>query len=811
MRKLILSSLLPASFLLQAKAQDPAAIFNRHRDSIPAEHIHLHFNKQAYVAGETIWFKAYTYAAGMAQPVSTNLFAELLNERGDIIQSKRLPVLSGQSTYGQFELPAGSPQGVYFVRAWTNYTRHFDQSYVFKKGIPVFNPGTAASSAIQNRTGYSFEWFPEGGKLVSGVDNVIAFRCLDKQLQPVKANGALLDSKGTSLGTFATNKYGLGYFSITPAKGEKYYGEVQLPDNSKQKFELPAAADNAVVLSVVDHELGKIFTILTPPGNANNPKEVTLLAVMNNNIVLNTKVELKENQAQALVSNEKLNEGIIRLMVFDAGNNLLAQRAAYISTENSKVPVELKTADKGTTLKAINNWSFVLPEGIEGQFSVSVTDADKELVSKNEDNIFSSLLWQGGSANYLAGTQVKDDEVKDMILLTGSRFDDNWDVFAKMKRPDINDELHLPLKGKLFEQGNNKLITQGQLNLLVKTKDSVGKEYNVPVMKDGSFKLYELVFEDTARIYYRWKGAKNENPIPTEMELDKTNHDYSSLLRNIPAETYIILKKPLLQDANALALAPKLIENVKNEMKSVSGLSVKTNIPASEKNTGNAKDVNKRYTSGAFSSMGNTRMIDLLTNPPNNQSGNIFDYITGQIGGLTVVKSGGSYTLRTVRGTSTLEVIRGNSSGQVAAKVFLNESEVTTDVIARISVDQIALVKFFPTGAISLPGIGLSAVFCAYTKKVEDMGATDNRYFNSIVFPGYDAAKKIPQPDYTIDDKKKPDNRTTLYWNPDITLEAGNREIKISFYNSDTTKRFHVVLEGITSDGRLVSFEKVVE
>jgi hypothetical protein len=96
-------------------------------------------------------------------------------------------------------------------------------------------------------------------------------------------------------------------------------------------------------------------------------------------------------------------------------------------------------------------------------------------------------------------------------------------------------------------------------------------------------------------------------------------------------------------------------------------------------------------------------MIDLLTNPPNNQSGNIFDYVSGQIGGLTVVKSGGSYTLRTVRGTSTLEVIRGNSSGQVAAKVFLNETEVTTDVIARIPVDQIALVKFFPTGAISIP------------------------------------------------------------------------------------------------------------
>ncbi len=810
MRKIILIVLF-AFLYLQIQAQDPVAVFNRHRDSIPSEQIYLHFNKQAYVAGETMWFKAYTYAAGMIQPVSTNLFVELLNERGEIIQSQRLAVLSGLSVTGQFVLPLNAPQGIYFVRSWTNYTRNLDQAYVFKKGIPVFNPATAASSTIQNNPGYSFEWFPEGGKLASGVDNVVGFRCLDTQLQPVKVNGNLLDSKGASLGTFATNKFGLGYFSITPVKGEKYFGEVQLPDNSKQKFELPAALDNVVVLSVVDHELGKLFTILTPPGNADNPKEVTLLAVMNNNIVLNTKIVIKDNQAQALVSNEKLNEGIIRLMIFDAANNLLAQRAAYISTENSKVPVDLKTNEFGTTSKAINRWSFVLPEGVEGQFSISITDADKELVSKNEDNIFSSLLWQAGSSNYLANTQVKDDEVKDMIMLTGNWFDDNWSAFAKMKKPDISDELHLPMKGKLFETGNNKPVSLGQLNFLIKTKDSLSKEYNVPVMKDGSFKLYELVFEDTARIYYRWKGAKNENAIATELELEKENNEYGSLLKNISMESYTLLKRPLLQDASALAMAPKLIENIKSERKLTNSIAAKVQTTTTEKNVGNSKDVNKRYTSGAFSSMGNTRMIDLLNNPPNNKSGNVFDFVTGQIGGLTIEKSGGRYTLRTVRGSSTLEVLRGNSTGQVAAKVYLNESETTTDAIARISVEDIALVKFFPTGAISLPGIGLSAVFCVYTKKVEDLGTTDNRYFNSIVFPGYDAVKKFPIPDYAVDDIKKPDNRTTLYWKPDITLFDNNREIKISFYNSDNAKRFHVVFEGITTDGKIVSFEKVVE
>ena len=115
MRKIILPVLF-AFLYLQVQAQDPVAVFNRHRDSIPSEQIYLHFNKQAYVAGETMWFKAYTYAAGMIQPVSTNLFVELLNERGEIIQSQRLAVLSGLSVTGQFVLPLNAPQGIYFVR-----------------------------------------------------------------------------------------------------------------------------------------------------------------------------------------------------------------------------------------------------------------------------------------------------------------------------------------------------------------------------------------------------------------------------------------------------------------------------------------------------------------------------------------------------------------------------------------------------------------------------------------------------------------------------------------------------------------------
>lgn len=791
-------------------AQDPIKVLNRHRDSIPTEQLYMHFDKQAYVAGETAWFKAYVRTAGTDGFVSTNFFAELLNEKGEVLQSKKLPVVVDGSINGQFEIPETAPQGIYMIRAWTNYTRYFDPAYLFKKALPVFNPSAVTTAPADAGAGYIFEWFPEGGKLLNGVSNVLAYRCMDKKMQPASVSGNLLNSKGEDLGSFSTNKYGLGYFSFPPVKGERYFAELLFPDRSKQKIELPAGTDNGVALNVADHEEGKIFTLLSSPADPAAPKEVLLLAVMNNSIVLKANVELKENEAQGLVSTANLSEGILRLYAFDKSNNLLAQRACYVTLESSHVPVEFKTLQKGNGPKAYNEWSFTLPANTKGSFSIAVTDADKELVSVNEENIFTSLLTQPGKKQF-GNMQVKDEEVRDLIMLTSSWVNDDWGFFTKTKTPKVTDELHLPFKGKIFEEGNNKLLTGGQLDILVRTKDSTDHPYTVPVMEDGSFKLYELAFNDTARIYYRWVGSKSERLVNSEIEFDRENGDYSALLNNFSVQQWITSKKNLLNSPSA-SIAARVIADLKTTEGLASRITIKEKAePQQKAPVGGTKDVNNRYATGAFSSMSSARVLDLVTDPPSTLQGNILDQIIGKMSGFTIEKAGGRYAIYSSRSTSTREALSGNSRGLVAGKVYLDEQETTLDNIARIPLDQVALVKYFAPGSITLPGIGLSCVLSVYTRKPEDLNNSKKKYTNSVVFPGYVSGKTFTAPDYNIDDKKRKDNRSTIYWNPDVKANPESNEIRIKFYNNDNGKRFHMVLEGVTTDGRLVSFDKVIE
>ena len=78
---------------------------------------------------------------------------------------------------------------------------------------------------------------------------------------------------------------------------------------------------------------------------------------------------------------------------------------------------------------------------------------------------------------------------------------------------------------------------------------------------------------------------------------------------------------------------------------------------------------------------------------------------------------------------------------------------------------------------------------------------------------GYTAPKDFYSPDYDTYDEKneQSDLRTTLYWTPTILTSPTNNTVKIKFFNNDFSQSFRVIVEGITTDGKLTHVEKVIE
>jgi uncharacterized protein YfaS (alpha-2-macroglobulin family) len=69
---------------------------------------------------------------------------------------------------------------------------------------------------------------------------------------------------------------------------------------------------------------------------------------------------------------------------------------------------------------------------------------------------------------------------------------------------------------------------------------------------------------------------------------------------------------------------------------------------------------------------------------------------------------------------------------------------------------------------------------------------------------GFQKSAEFYAPKYDTPAKNtKPDLRTTIHWQPNITTDEDGTA-SFSFYTADTPSTYTVVIEGMTADGKIV-------
>jgi len=85
---------------------------------------------------------------------------------------------------------------------------------------------------------------------------------------------------------------------------------------------------------------------------------------------------------------------------------------------------------------------------------------------------------------------------------------------------------------------------------------------------------------------------------------------------------------------------------------------------------------------------------------------------------------------------------------------------------------------------------------------------SESERFNYVVYTplGYQQPVEFYAPRYETLEAKQlnvPDYRTTIFWKPDIVV-SGEEEASFDFYASDFPTTYSVVIEGLTTDGRII-------
>ena len=121
---------------------------------------------------------------------------------------------------GSFALSENFISGNYTLRAYTQWMRNEGPDAFFEQGITIVNTLNEAAKPVNILTNrkIGFQFFPEGGNLIYGVETKIAFKATNEFEQGVDCKGMILNDRNDTLARFSSFKLGMGNFIFKPIK-----------------------------------------------------------------------------------------------------------------------------------------------------------------------------------------------------------------------------------------------------------------------------------------------------------------------------------------------------------------------------------------------------------------------------------------------------------------------------------------------------------------------------------------------------------------------------------------------------------------
>ncbi len=784
-------------------AQSPEEKLEKWSQLHPIEKVYLHLDRENYSAGETAWFKAYLYSDYIPDTISTTLYLELISDASFVHNRKVLPVLFG-ATNGHFDIPDSLVTGTYYIRAWTPTMLNQDPAFIHSR--PVFIFGRKSPASIAKASTINLEFFPESGNMLTAVQNTIAFKATNEKGMPVPVAGKIFNDKNEEITKFTSYHDGMGMFDLVPSSS-KYYALID--GNTELKYYLPASVNEGVSLTLIPHPQGQYFEV-KQSGQSPQMQPSYMVGQMQHHVVFRKPFGTGKNTLEGVINTQNLHSGILQVTVFNQQGIPLAERLCFVNNKEYLQEAELVTDTFDTGIKARNRFHVKLKDTVEGNFSISVSDADFDLVPARTTNIFSQLLLSGdlrGSvhnpAYYFGAGGDSAIVAMDLLMMTNG-----WRRFKWTELPGttsthkFKDPGYINLSGKASLRDVKKPFDSKALLVYIVGGDSARTVLMTKTDKEGNFELDSLLFFGPAKIVFGDTRGKKSQYIDVRLSADSLTRSF--LLPRVA-------RPPFMTEEFIPGHKLKNMADNFDEIKKANGLLLE-GVTIQVRKKSPIQELEEKYASGLFAGM-SEKTYDLTNNEETKGYTNIFDYLQFRVPGLDVGTVAdpmrddyGSYVVYYRQGPSA------SAMGPVKMTIFLNEVETDANVLATISATDIAMVKVFSSFA-GASGNAPGGVLAVYTKKGDDLFSSSSTHVDRQLYTGFSVIKEFYSPDYKADPSamSKPDTRITLQWKPDIMVSGINISIPLVFYNNDRTKRFRVVVEGMTTTGKMVMIEKIIE
>ena len=735
------------------------------------EKLYLHLDKPYYVAGENIWFRAYlvnsiTHTENMPDNF---IYIELINQKDSIVF--RSKIRKEKNVFkGNIALPVDLPSGEYCLRGYTNWMRNWDEDFFYTRNIQIGNfeedstKLNTTSSDADKKLEYDIQFFPEGGNLLTGVRQQIAFKCQKSNGFSLDIQGVLQNQAGDTITKFSTERDGMGSLSFYPEENEQYKITIWNSEGEVKSQDFPLKQVNGVGISLLQVRDSLIRYEVKASPSFEWTDTLYLLAHTRGIPVLC--LPITQKSSGGIVLQENFSEGIAHFLVVNKEGIPLSERLLFVYPKDlSEWKIQstpLKVAREKSTIQL--NVQDVMQKAIDGSFSVSITDNNTVKLDSCADNIVSNLLLTSDLKGFIENPgyyfQHKDRKILrglDLIMLThGWR---RFDIKNITESPEFIPKFYIEkgqfISGRIlnfFRKGANQasVVAAAPQHDIVKTLETD---------PEGNFVLDGVEYKDSTTFVIQARTKKGLAMVDIEMDPEtfpaiKNKNKFSNALAPLEND-YLFLSK----------------EKYYNE----GGMRVYNLAEVTVKGTHGKES--KENAARVWADYSITPAM--LEHSSVKSAKELFKHAMGS--GFNV------------EGCNPLVVIDGMCywEDNYILETIYPEDIVTMDVYK----DQ---------GRCFYGSPGKSGPAVVLTLKPDAMA---RKHKGIILYKtlGYMPAAEFYHPKYETPEEKaskKTDIRTTVYWNPSLHICSDSTAV-IEFYTPDVSSTYQIEIEGITKEGKI--------
>ena len=748
------------------------------------EKIYIHADRDAYIAGETVYFKAYIMSGLYPSTYSSSFYVQLSSDSG-VLQKAVFPVIAGTAV-GTIRLPGSLQEGRYFLTAYTNTSAKETERFGYVMPLLVLNATSrqkAALTSYEAKPGIRVHY--GNSKPVSGIENQVFVSVLDQYYQPLKAEAQLLDESDAVLARFSTNAAGVGTIAYTPRQGKQYRVEAVI-GGRKYTTPLAPAEASGIGMNITRENKDYLVTVSATPGHA--AKKLSLVAEYEYNILMEQDVKLQNNTAKLMLRTAQMPSGVLRLVLLDEKGEALAERFVFSPNPEATLYGQAKTEGD-----VQGRFTLQFPEKVEGTVSMQMSDRSNSIQTPyRKENIINRFLFSSHlqeplsfARGLITDPAKADADLLNSILATQKIAKPLWaDIRHGLPGQKLeNDSNYIRIEGIVDPASKKGLPDDAGLNVIMRTADSAQNIFMVPVDKQGKFTLTGLIFTDSASMLYQLNSVKFRGK---RADVSLTSHSLSDPMGG--TESQWNFREYFLPVGRVPAGHPgQLVEKRYNPFQEDSSNMLSEVVVSATRTWREVKaESEERYFTGLFKTQG-TRIMNFLSDPP--PSGWVWDYLK-RFSNQRFQISDYSITSR----TSLTKVVE--------YAYFLDEALTTVDVLKSLRIDEVAIVKVWAGGFVGAES--RRPALAVYTRKFEDRIPKGIDILKSLKIAGYTPTRDFILPDAGTKDPSL--YAFTFYWNPYLLIDTEEQKLSTSFYNINKAQPL-VTVEGITSEGRLVFYE----